>query len=272
MNKKRIVVCLLALVMSLAVFAGCGGGNSGDSGSDAVSGTKDPAKFVIGVDDSFPPMGFRDEKNEVVGFDIDLARATAEHMDKELVVQVIDWSTKELELENGNIDAIWNGLTITDERKEAMDFTEPYLENDQIITVQTESGIKTKADLEGKKVGLQKGSSAEDAYNKDDISKTTESFEYPDNVSALNDLKTGRIDAVVLDSIVSRYYIKSEDAALTILDDSLSPELYGIGVKKGNTELKDAIEKAMEEMKKDGTAAEISTKWFGSDILYQGAQ
>lgn len=266
--KRKNVVLAVMLLAALLIFAGC---SSGDSNTGTDSGDTGGGTFTIGVDDSFPPMGFRDEANEIVGFDIDLAEEAAKHMGKELKVQVINWDTKELELDNGNIDAIWNGLTITDERKEAMDFTDPYLENDQIITVQKSSNIASKADLNGKKIGMQKGSSAEDAYTGDEISKNSEAFQYPDNVSALNDLKTGRIDAVVLDSIVAHYYIKTENADFNILDDSLSPELYGIGVKKGNTTLLDELQKAMNEMKEDGTAAEISEKWFGEDIIYRGS-
>jgi polar amino acid transport system substrate-binding protein len=151
-----------------------------------------------------------------------------------------------------------------------MDFTTPYLENDQVIVVKKDSAIKTKADLAGKNVGVQKGSSAFDAFTADPISQQAAALnEYPENVSALNDLGIGRIDAVVVDSIVARYYITSESAEFVILSESLSPELYGVGIKKGNTELLTQVQDAMDAMVADGTAATISTKWFGEDIIYK---
>ncbi|MGL4607125.1 MAG: amino acid ABC transporter substrate-binding protein, partial [Eubacteriaceae bacterium] len=229
----------------------------------------DEKTFVVGLDDSFPPMGFRDDKNEIVGFDVDLAKEVGKRLGMEVVLQPINWDTKELELDSGNIDVIWNGLTITEERKAAMDFSNPYLENDQVIVVKKDSGITNKAALAGKKIGLQKGSSAYEAYMADPINKETESMnEYPENVSALSDLSIGRIDAVIVDSIVARYYITSEKADLVVLEESLSPELYGVGIKKGNTDLKTKIDETMAAMKADGTAAKISTEWFGEDIIY----
>ena len=149
--------------------------------------------------------------------------------------------------------------------------TKPYLKNDQVIVVKKDSGIAKKADLESKNVGLQKGSTADDAFEADDIhTKVAGMNEYPENVSALQDLGIGRIDAVIVDSVVARYYISSENADYVILDESLSPETYAVGVKKGNTELQEKIQKAIDDMVADGTAAEISKKWFGEDIFYTG--
>jgi polar amino acid transport system substrate-binding protein len=149
-----------------------------------------------------------------------------------------------------------------------MDFTQPYLENDQVIVVKSDSEIATKADLAGRNIGVQKGSSAYDAFTADEISsQVAELSEYPENVSALTDLGIGRIDAVIVDSIVAKYYITSENAEYKILDESLAPEQYGVAVKKGNTELLDQIQEALDAMNEDGTAAEISTNWFGEDIV-----
>ena len=199
---------------------------------------------------------------------IDLAKEVGKRMGMKVVLQQINWDTKELELDSGNIDVIWNGLTMTDERQEAMDFTDPYLENDQVIVVKKDADIKIKADLAGKNVGVQKGSSAYEAFTSDAISKEAAGLnEYPENVSALSDLGIGRIDAVVVDSVVARYYISTENAEFIILEESLSPELYGVAVKKGNKELLTQIQDAMDAMAEDGTMAEISTKWFGEDIV-----
>ncbi len=266
--KKSILAVLMVALLSLVLLAGCG---SSTSSTEDV--TNDDKTFVVGLDDSFPPLGFRDEKNEIVGFDVDLAREAASRMGMEAKFQVVNWDTKEMELDNDKIDAIWNGLTITDERKEAMDFTKPYLENDQVVVVQKGSDITKIANLEGKAVGVQKGSSAYDALMDDAIStkiKDGKPVEFDENVSALQDLASGRIEAVVVDSVVARYYISSENADFTILSESLSPELYGVAVKKGNTELRDKIQKALDEMVADGTTAKISNQWFGEDIYYKG--
>ncbi len=168
--------------------------------------------FVMGLDDSFPPMGFRDENNEIVGFDIDMAKAVCEILNIELVLQPINWATKELELESGKIDCIWNGLTRTDEREETFLLSRSYLKNNQVVVVNSTSGINEKSGLSGKKVGVQTGSSAEEALSKDSISsELSQVVQYDDNVTALQDLKVGRIDAVVLDEVVARYYISVEN-------------------------------------------------------------
>ena len=267
MKKNGLLVVLAIAILGVFVLAGCG-----QSAAPAEE-PSDNKTLVMGIDDSFPPMGFRDENNEIVGFDIDLAKEVAKRLDMELKVQVINWDTKELELDNDKIDCIWNGLTITPEREEAMEFSKPYLENDQIIMVQNNSSIATKADLEGKKVGLQKGSSAFDALSADPIAQKIadgKPVEFDENVSAFQDLASGRIDAVVVDKVVAGYYISSEKADFTILEESLSPELYGIAFKKGNIELRDAVQKAIDEMVADGTAGKIATQWFSSDIFYKG--
>lgn len=174
----------------------------------SLEAIKSKGKFIVGLDDSYPPMGFRDEKNEIVGFDIDLAKEVAKRMGVEVEFQPIDWDSKELELNAGKIDCIWNGMTITPDRVENMYFTKPYIANQQIIIVPASSGITTKAQLEGKIVGLQKGSSSLEALTSDPIGeKVKDIVEYPDNVSAYMDLQAGRIDVFVVDSVVGRYVI-----------------------------------------------------------------
>jgi ABC-type amino acid transport substrate-binding protein len=180
-------------------------------GDDSLDKILDKGKLIVGLDDSFPPMGFRDDKNNIVGYDIDLAKEVAKRMDVELVLQPIDWDSKELELQSGKIDCIWNGMTITEERVEAMYFVKPYIANRQIVIVGENSDIKTKADLNGKKIGLQKGSSALNAVKADDVySKIGEIIEYQNNVDAFNDLKVGRIDALVVDEVAGIYMIEKD--------------------------------------------------------------
>lgn len=253
---KKITAFLFAALMVVSLFAGCA--------------AKDNGKFIVGLDDSFPPMGFRDENNEIVGVDIDLAKEVAKRLNMEFVAQPIDWDSKELELKNGNVSCIWNGMTITDERKEAMLISDPYMANNQIIVVAPGSDITSSADLAGKVVGLQKGSSAVAALDKTEVrAQIKEVVEYTDNVLALTDLKVGRTDAVVVDEVVGRYYVAKAADDYVVLEESLAPEEYGIGFDKGNTELCEKVNKALKEMKEDGTTAKISEKWFGKDIIMQ---
>ncbi|MCE4048831.1 amino acid ABC transporter substrate-binding protein [Bacillus sp. Au-Bac7] len=252
---KRLVTMILAVTAIFTIVAGC-----------SKSTEKDDNTLVIGIDDKFAPMGFRDENNEIVGFDIDYAKAAAEKMGMKAQFQPIDWKTKESELSSGRIDLIWNGYTITDERKEKVLFTEPYLKNAQVVVTLADSSLSKLNDLEGKVVGLQSLSSASDALDADPIkSKIKTVTEFADNVSALNDLKSGRLDAVVIDEIVINYYMTKEEGTFKVLDESLAPEEYGVGVKKGNEDLLNKLQKALDEMNEDGTASEISEKWFGED-------
>ncbi|MGN7472231.1 amino acid ABC transporter substrate-binding protein [Brevibacillus sp. SAFN-007a] len=254
MKKFAFLSLLFGAVFSLVV--GC---SSEKTGADAN-------KLIIGIDDKFAPMGFRDENNELVGFDIDYARAAGEKMGKQVEFQPIDWGSKESELNSGRIDLIWNGYTITDERKEKVLFTKPYLKNAQVVVTLANSEMTKLADLSGKVVGLQKLSSAADALNASDLKQQVKSItEYPDNVLALSDLKIGRVDAVVIDQVVADYYMTKEKGTFKKLDESLSPEEYGVGVKKGNEALLNELQKALDALNQDGTAAKISEKWFGED-------
>ncbi|MDF2789732.1 MAG: amino acid transporter, amino acid-binding protein [Neobacillus sp.] len=253
--KKRLVTIILIVAAALVIFTGC-----------SKSTSKEEDKLVIGIDDKFAPMGFRDEDNNIVGFDIDYAKAAAEKMGTEITFQPIDWKTKEAELSSGRIDLIWNGYTITDERKEKVLFTKPYLKNAQVIVTLADSELTKLDDLEGKVVGLQSLSSASDALNAAPVKEKIKTVtEFADNVQALTDLKSGRLDAVVIDEVVIKYYMAQEEKTFKVLEESLAPEEYGIGVKKGNEELLEKLQKALDEMNEDGTAASISEEWFGED-------
>jgi polar amino acid transport system substrate-binding protein len=186
-------------------------------------------------------------------------------MGKEITFQPIDWSSKESELNSGRIDLIWNGYTITDERKDKVLFTKPYLENSQVAVTLADSPITKLDELDGKNVGLQALSSAADALAASPLKDKVNASEFPDNVLALTDLKTKRLDAVIIDEVVARYYMSKEEGTFKLLDESLAPEQYGIGVKKGNEALLNQLQKALDDLNADGTAAEISTKWFGED-------
>lgn len=257
--KKLLALALSTFMLVSAV--GCSSNNNTVE-TDNVS----EEKIIVGLDDSFPPMGFRDENNEIVGFDVDLAKAAAEKMGVEIEFQPIDWSTKEMQLNSDKVDLLWNGLTMTDERVQNMDFTKPYLANRQIIIVKEDSAIATKAELEGKNIGVQKESSAVDAINADEMASKLNLNEYENNVLAFNDLSIGRVDAVVVDEIVARYYIANNDVKFKILDEDFGDEKYGIAAKKGNAELINKLQTALDSLAEEGKTAEISQKWFDEDI------
>ncbi|USK67285.1 amino acid ABC transporter substrate-binding protein [Peribacillus frigoritolerans] len=252
---KRIATIMLTIVAVFSLLAAC------SSKQEEKDNT-----LVIGIDDKFAPMGFRDENNKITGFDIDYAKAAAEKMGVKVKFQPIDWKTKETELSSGRIDLIWNGYTITDERKEKVLFTKPYLKNAQVVVTREDSKLTKLDDLKGKVLGLQSLSSASDALNANPIqSKIKTITEFSDNVLALSDLKSGRVDAVVIDEVVIKYYMSKEKETFKILEESLAPEEYGVGVKKGNEDLLKQLQGALDELNEDGTAAKISEKWFGEN-------
>ena len=255
MKVKKIIsnIILGGSILSLSIsLFGC-------SKSNEIESTLSKDTLIVGMDDAFAPMVFKDENGEITG------------LDKEVEFQPIDWTMKETELNSGNIDLIWNGYTINDDRKKKVDFSVPYLKNQQVIVTLGNSDIKTKNDLNGKKVGAQNESSAISAMEKE--AELYSSFNggsaitFEDNNQALMDLEAGRIDAVVADEILVRYYIslKGEDK-FNILDENFGEEEYGVGIRKGDTEMLEAFNKAYKELQDEGTLAEISIKWFGEDI------
>lgn len=257
----------VALVTLGAVLAGCS--KQEPAAPAAAPAPAAVTKIVVGLDDNFPPMGFRDEKNELVGFDIDMAREAAKRLGLTVEFKPIDWSAKEAELSSKRVDALWNGLTITEERKKNIAFTAPYMENHQIIVVPAGSAINTKADLAGKVVGAQDGSSAVDAIKKEDaVFKSFKEFKtFGDNVTALMDLSTGRLDAVVVDEVVGRYYVAKKPDQYVVLEENFGTEDYGVGLRKDDTDLHGKIDKALADMKQDGAAAKIAEQWFGKNII-----
>ena len=266
-TKMKLSSLLMLSLTAGALLAGCGKNETAPAAQSAAAPAA-PAKIVIGLDDNFPPMGFRNEKNELVGFDIDLAKEAARRLGIEVEFKPIDWSAKEAELNGKRVDALWNGLTITEERRKNIGFTSAYMENHQIIVVPAASTIKTKAELAGKIIGIQDGSSAVDAVQKDPVAASFKELKkFGDNVTALMDLTTGRLDAVVLDEVVGRYYTAKKPNDYVVLDDHFGTEEYGVGTRKDDTALLAKLQKAMDEMKADGSAARISTEWFGKDII-----
>lgn len=282
MNMKRFLGLALAGALSLSLLAGCGGNddktpdaNAGDAAASANGDSaaqdnslqyiKDNGKFVLGLDDSFPPMGFKDETGAIVGFDIDLATAVCEKLGVELVVQPIDWNSKEMELSTKNIDCIWNGMSVTDERKESLNLSVPYMENHMALVVKPDSGISGIADMQGKSLSLQAGSSAADALDSEDGAELKGAVstvnEFDTNLNALLDLETGASDAVLMDDVVAEYLIGQSGKNLVVLNDFLYAEDYAIGFRKGDDALTEAVNEALRALNDEGKVKEIAEKW-----------
>jgi polar amino acid transport system substrate-binding protein len=272
--KRIISVSLAVLAIVTLGLTGCSKAAKNDgSGKDTSLQTiKSKGKLVLGLDDAFPPMGYRNENNEIVGYDIDLAKEVAKRLGVELVLQPIDWNAKEQELNTGKIDCIWNGFTITEERAKNMAFTKPYLKNAQVLVVKKSAPYQTLTDLKGKSIGLQAGSSAAEALNSaaDFKASLKNVVEFKDNLTALMDLEVGGVDAVIMDLIVANDNIKRAGKDYRILAESLSAEDYGVGFRKNDLALRDAVQATLEAMAKDGTLTNITTQWFGSDISVVG--
>ena len=283
--KKRFVSAALAAVMALSMTA-CGSSNSAAettaadteaAESQAEETTAEEAKttdggtLIVGFDQDFPPMGFVGDDGEYTGFDLELAQEVAKRLGLEYKAQPIAWDSKDMELESGNIDCIWNGFTMTG-REDDYTWTEPYMANQQVFVVANDSDINSQADLAGKIVEVQADSSAEAALK--EAPELTATFKEllttADYNTAFMDLEQGAVDAIAMDVIVAGYRIQQRNADFKILDDSLSEEEYGVGFKKGNTELRDKVQSTLEEMAEDGTLQEVSEKWFSKDVTTIG--
>lgn len=266
MRVKRLVATLLVGVLALAAVA-CGS----SSKSSKLQNTDDT--FVVGFDQNFPPFGYVDDNGEYTGFDIELAQEVAKRLDMECVLQPIDWDAKDLELEAGTIDCIWNGFTMNG-REDSYTWSDPYMNNSQVFVVREDSGINSEEDLAGKIVDVQKESSAETALNEDDMTSLTGSFSQlisvADYNTAMMDLESGAVDAVAMDKFVALDQINGKEDTYKILDYEISSEQYGVGFALGNTDLRDKVNKILKEMNEDGTFAEISEKWFGTDVSILG--
>lgn len=266
---KKILVLVIAAMLVLGL-AGCSGSTS-KVGLEAI---KEKGKIVIGLDDNFPPMGFVDETGEIVGFDIDLAKAVGEKLGVEVEFKPVEWDGIILSLINKDIDLIWNGLTITEERTKKIGFSEAYMANKQIVVVNGDSKVSSLKDLSGKIVAAQLESSSSEAIDsKDGFKESLNDIKYyPTNTEAFMDLQIGRVDALVVDEILGRYYIEQSETDFKVLEEDLGKELYGIGMRMEDDTLKKEIDKYLKELKKEGKSTEISEKWFGEDIVLTEAE
>lgn len=275
---KRIFLSIA--VVFLLVMTACGGAGKKESAEnqgneapaqnqEAAKGDLEKSEYIVGLDDTFAPMGFRDDSGEIVGFDVDLAKECAAILGVQVKFQPVDWSMKENELAAKNIDFIWNGYSITDERKEKVAFSDPYLANRQIIVVMGDSPINSKKDLAGKTVTVQAESSALEAVKKDkefmDSIKNSAPVEYPTNVECFADVEAGRSDAIVVDEVLAKYYMhQNKDKAYKILEDNFGDEQFAVGLRKDDTVLLEKLNGALKTLKDNGKYQEIYDKWFSA--------
>lgn len=268
--KKKLVLLLVTAMAATTVMAGCGSKKSdtSDAGKKETKTEKvknDDDTLVVGFDASFPPYGFKDDNGEYVGFDLDLAQEVCDRNNWKLVKQPIDWDSKDMELNSGTIDCIWNGFTMNG-REDDYTWSEPYIDNKQVVVVRSDSGISSFDDLKGKLVEVQADSSALAALEGDqkDLADTFAGLnQVAEYNTAFMDLESGACDAIAMDIGVANYQINSRKNPddYKILDKEISSEQYGIGFKKGNTELKDKVQKTLNEMAEDGTVDKIAEKY-----------
>lgn len=280
MKKLIALICASALALSLGACGTPAANDTKGQDTSSAANTQTEAadtswtdiekagKIVIGVDDQFPPMGFLDESGELVGFDIDLAKAVCENLGLEAEFKAINWDSKEAELQSKNIDLIWNGYSITDERQQKVLFSKPYLANHQVIITKEGNNIAVKDDLKSAKIGVQAGSSALDAIQGDPIYSEIEGNlnEYDTNVMAMLDLDAGNVQAIVMDEVVANYYIsKKAEGGYIILDDNFGSEEFGVGMRMDAEEFQKKLQASMDEVMSNDKGLAVSTQWFGQD-------
>lgn len=270
---KKFLSLLLVAVMMIGVMAHHAMAEAADGSLLAI---QQKGTLILGLDDTFPPMGFRDENtNEIIGYDIDLAGEVASRLGVQLICQPIDWAAKEMELSAGNIDCIWNGMSITDERLESMAMSLPYMNNEIVMVAKDSAGFSSIADMAGKNIAVQSGSFAEEVLETypqyADFFASVNVLAYDEYLTALMDLQQGGVDGVLIDLVVAEYRIAGLGDSSLVVIDSLENDLYGIGFRKGDVALRDAVNAILLEMQYDGTIDAISTKWFGKNISIIGS-
>jgi len=257
---KKFTALLLSGVLAMTLLVGCGN-------STAKSGKT----FTVGFDAEYPPYGYMDDNGEYTGFDLELAAAVCEMEGWELVKTPIDWDSKDMELNSGSIDCIWNGFTING-REDAYAWTDAYCDNSQVIVVAENSGITSLADLAGKNVGVQAASAALDVLSDEEQQKElADTFgslqQFSDYNSAFTELLAGSLDAIAIDIGVANYQISSRGEGYVVLSESLNSEQYGVGFALGNEELRDTVNADLKKLAEDGTVATLAEKYGISDLI-----
>lgn len=268
MKKKLLFLTAVMLILTMGIFTGCGSKDTADDGSWKY--VEDNGQFIVGLDDTFAPMGFRDKKNKLVGFDIDLANAVGEELGVKVKFQSIDWDAKEMELKSKKIDCIWNGMSATEERQKSMSLSKKYLNNKIIImTMDKKLNIKSADELSKYNVATQADSAALEAMK---ANEQYDSFkdkvkEYKSYDTAILDMKAGRIDCVVIDQVLGEYKNSKGSDKLYVSDYDLGDDFYAIGFRKDDVTLTNKVNDALQKLIDNGKTADISKKWFGKDIM-----
>ena len=282
---KRATGFAAVLMAAAMVFtmAGCGSSKDADTSAKKETKTEDSKdkensdkQFIVGFDAEYPPYGYKDDNGEYVGFDLDLAQEVCARNGWELVKQPIDWDSKDMELNSGSIDCIWNGFTMTG-REDDYTWSKPYVDNSIVVVVKEGSGIEKKEDLAGKVVAVQADSSGlaalTDEEDNEENLKLAASFsdlqQVADYNTAFMNLEAGAVDAIVVDIGVADYQLESR-TGFVMLDDKIRTEQYAVGFKLGNEELRDQVQSTLDEMVKDGTFDDIEKKWDLSDMVCLG--
>lgn len=284
--KKKLALLLAATMVVTMVTAGCGSKSDDQKTAKKTETTEDTSAksegdtFTVGFDANFPPYGYKADDGSYVGFDLDLAQEVCDRNGWTLEKQPIDWDSKDMELDSGSIDCIWNGFTMNG-REDAYTWTEPYIDNSQVFVVASASGVQNKEELAGKVVAVQKDSSAlaalNDEENADNIAlrdSFSQLIEYADYNTAFMDLEQGAVDAVAIDIGVAQYQIAQREEGKFVMlqgeDNKLAVEQYAVGFLKGNDELRDTVQKTLDEIAADGTFAQIAEKWGLTDSVCLG--
>ena len=282
---KRATGFTAVLMAAAMVFtmAGCGSSKDADTSAKKETKTEDSKdkensdkQFIVGFDAEYPPYGYKDDNGEYVGFELDLAQEVCARNGWELVKQPIDWDSKDMELNSGSIDCIWNGFTMTG-REDDYTWSKPYVDNSIVVVVKEGSGIEKKEDLAGKVVAVQADSSGlaalTDEEDNEENLKLAASFsdlqQVADYNTAFMNLEAGAVDAIVVDIGVADYQLESR-TGFAMLDDKIRTEQYAVGFKLGNEELRDQVQSTLDEMVKDGTFDDVAKKWDLSDMVCLG--
>lgn len=259
MKNRRWLVCALAAVMTAGMLTGCGSKSNDKT-------------FTVGFDAEYPPYGYMDDNGDYTGFDLELAQAVCDMEGWTLEKKPIEWNSKDMELESGAIDCIWNGFTM-DGRGDDYTWSQPYVDNSQVVVVAENSGISSLTDLAGKTVGVQAASAALTLLQEDQA-ELADTFaglqEFADYNSAFVELQAGSVDAVAMDVGVANYQIKTRGEGYTILPEVLNSEKYAVGFKKGNTELCETVDADLTKLAEDGTIAKLAEKYDISDLICIG--
>ena len=285
--KKKLISMVLTAVMAFSLLAGCGAKEEAEPEAQENTAQADkeqaeePAEqeesseekttFTVGFDAEYPPYGYMDENGEYTGFDLELAQAVCDLEGWELVKTPISWDSKDMELESGTIDCIWNGFTMNG-REDDYTWSDPYVDNSQVMVVAENSGIETFDDLAGKVVGVQAASAALQLLQDEEGQKAlADTFgalqEFADYNSAFVELQAGSVQAVAMDIGVAQYQIKTRGEGFKIMDEKLNSEKYAIGFKLGNEELRDKVNADLQTLLADGTFDELAEKYELSDMV-----